>query len=173
MRRQWLSAVLACGLVAGAVRPALAQGTINARDLVGTWQVMTARNLRTGEVDSLATYRLFWLHFTATRRFSIWADLDRDLMPDSVMLKLPAARRVQAGYDKIWNQAGEQRFAANAGPYTLAGNRLHYTYSLAMNTNPGDSNDYRVVRLDRTSFVYQTLSASGEGVLEITAKRIE
>ena len=57
-----------------AQRPA---GTIDHDKLTGTWQIMTSKNLKTGEVDSTFKRRLLWTQYTRGNWTYIYADSGR------------------------------------------------------------------------------------------------
>ena len=74
---------------------------------------------------------------------------------------------------KVFNKDGGQRFASNAGFYTLKGNALTYTAEIALNLPKGDVTPYTIVRLNRSTLVYRS-EPDAQGVSdEYTAHRLK
>ena len=176
MKPQLRIARVACvALALTLVHPCVvsAQPSVKHSDLIGTWQLMTVKNLKTGAVDSVAKHRLTWMQFTDSRRFYISSELDRTIMVDSQFRKLSADSQAVVNYAKVFNKDGSQRFASNAGFYTLKGNALTYTAEIALNLPKGDVTPYTIVRLNRSTLVYRSMP-DAQGVSdEYTARRLK
>ena len=172
-RRLSLTYCVASLFTLASPRVVSAQASIKHADLIGTWQLVTSKNLKTGAVDSVAKHRLTWINSTNSRRFYIASDLDRTIMADSQFRKLPADSQMQVNYAKVWNKEGVQRFASNAGPYTLKGNTITYTAELALNLPKGDVSHFTIIRLNRSTLVYRS-EPDAQGVAEeSTARRLK
>jgi hypothetical protein len=168
MRRIALAASLAAAVPAGLG----AQVSVKAADLVGTWQTMTAKNLKTGKVDSLAKHRVQWIVFTPTHRLMISSENGRKILKPSELASMTAEQREEAHYNQIWGADGEQLFAANGGAYRLDGNVINYTFAMALGTDPGTTAKYTITSLDRSTLVYRTEpNAQGE-VNELTLRKV-
>src|SRR6478735_5416008 len=81
--------------------------TIDRAKLTGTWQIMTSKNLKTGEVDSIFKRRLLWTQYTGSHWTYIYADSGRAEPSAAEFAKLSAAGKRKANYAKMFNTSGQ------------------------------------------------------------------
>ncbi|MBI4421769.1 MAG: hypothetical protein HY560_13165 [Gemmatimonadetes bacterium] len=125
MRRiVWLLAVVGTTALAGAP-PAEAQ--ISHSQLMGTWQIIAVKNLKTGEVDSIANRRLIWTQYTRSRWTYVWSDTGRQVVSPAELGALPRDSVFPTNYGKIWDREHRHRFWGSGGEYWLVGDSMYYT----------------------------------------------
>src|SRR5258705_13510076 len=101
-----------------------AQGArIDHQKFMGTWQIMTVKNLKTGEVDSIFKRRTLWTQYTSRNWTYVYMDTGRVGRSQAELAKLPPAARRTENYNKVWNAAGQWRFWGSGGTYWLDGDR--------------------------------------------------
>jgi hypothetical protein len=161
------AAVIAAGLAATSEREAF-----DPEDLQGTWQIMSIKNLKTGEVDEIAKRRTIWFQVTKTHWTYIWMDLDRKVVTPEELAKLPEEARVKTNYTKIWNQEHEPRFWASGGTYKIEDGNFVYIDLLSIEPHMIDTDGVeKIVRLDDTTYVYHSRPRNGV-VSEYTHRRL-
>src|SRR5262245_20205460 len=72
-----------------------AQVKINPDDLIGTWQLMTRRNTRTGVVDTVANRRVAWEGFTRNTYHLFEMDLNPTGATREQLIALPSPQERQ------------------------------------------------------------------------------
>jgi hypothetical protein len=142
--------------------------------LKGVWQIMSVRNLSTGEVDEIARRQTIWFQVSDSVWTYIVTDKDRtNIAPDS-LAKLAAGARRAANYAKIWNDAGQTRFWASAGTYRLVDDKLNLTRTLSIEPYMVGYNSVEtIVKLDRDTYVYHTTPDAAGVIREYVHRRID
>ena len=132
--------------------------SIDPRDLQGTWQIMSIKNLETGEVDEIAKRRTIWFQVTERHWTYIWMDLDRDVVKPKELAELSEDDQIKTNYTKIWNHENEPRFWASGGTYKVEDNKFVYTDLLSIEPHMiGHTGVEEIVRLDRTTYIYHAM----------------
>ena len=57
-----------------------AQPSIRVEDLIGTWELVSVKDLKTGSVDEVEKHQRLWLQLTKSHWTYLWMDLDRKLI---------------------------------------------------------------------------------------------
>src|SRR5215471_3715776 len=87
--------------------PTSSAGTIDPSKLTGTWQIMTVKNLKSGEVDSIFKRRTLWTQYTRSHWTYIYADSGRREPTAAEFAKLSPETRRRANYGKMFNESGQ------------------------------------------------------------------
>ena len=162
-------------LVAGAGQPASAAAP-KASDLVGVWELTSAKDLKSGAVWATDKDALWWFQFTRSHWAALQTVRDRKApVNGEAFEKLPAEEKVRVSYSRVWNEQGQQVFAARAGTWQLDGDQLHHAATIAMYAEiVGVDRVLRIVSLDRNTLVMRTEFADLPDVRnEWTFRRIE
>jgi hypothetical protein len=171
--RRWLTASL---LTIASLTPSTtrAQKAITPSDLTGTWEFVASKNLATGTVDTLANHGVNWVQYTNSHWMIIQMENGRKVVADADFAKLSPQEQMKVNYAKVWNDKGDQIFAARGGTYRLQGNVVHTTRSLGLQpTFIGLNEAYTVVRFDRKTMTVRT-TPGGDGIAyEISLRRID
>ncbi len=109
--------------------PLAAQKRINPDDLIGTWQLMSRRNTRTGAVDSVASRRVAWEGFTR----NTYHVFEMDLTPTGVTREALKAIPVQLDRQKKHLEA--VHYVARGGMYQLDGHEIHFRRVMSLDPN--------------------------------------
>ncbi len=168
-------AVVACAAIGLSPAAVCAQASPTAQDLVGTWQLMTVKNLKTGEVDSVANHGLGLVLFTPTHVSFTFMENNRpgSMAPDDYA-RLSPADKVGVNYSRIWNEQNVQQFRALASTWHLSGNTV--TYGSEVRLDPylvGKVFREQIVRLDKTTWVNRTEPDATGVAREETLRRIK
>src|SRR5438093_6252720 len=123
---------VATALLALMAPAAAAPATIRVDDLVGTWELVSVKDVKTGTIDQVATHQRLWLQLTKSHWTYLWMDLDRQATTPEQLEQLPPDRRIQVNYAKIWDAAGRHRFWGAGGKYRIEGNRFVYTNDVSI-----------------------------------------
>lgn len=151
--------------------------------LKGMWQIMSVRNLSTGEVDNIAQRQTIWYQLSDSTWTYIVTDKDRRNTTPAELAALSPAERMRRNYEKIWDPAvrstaqsatGGTRYWASAGKYHVAGDTLKIWRSLSI--EPGMvgyySNEF-IVRVDRDTYVYRSAPDAQGVVHEYVHRRLD
>ena len=150
-----------------------AQPNFNPEDLQGTWQIMSIKNLKTGEVDEIAKRRTIWFQVTKSHWTYIWMDLDRKVIQPEELARLPKDTQTSTNYRKIWGEENQPRFWASGGSYKIEDNKFVYTDLLSIEPHMIDHGGVEeIVKLDRTTYIYHSVPRDGV-VSEYTHRRID
>jgi len=165
--------IVVCTLFAAEAASVSAQVSPKADDLVGTWELVSTKNGKTGAVAKET--RTSWMLFTRSHWVVMSMAPGRDRTSTAEYDKLSHDAQVKMDYARVWNEKGEQVFLSRSGTYTLAGDRLHQTAVMATYTELiGVDRVLRIIKVDKTTLVVQTESpgspASGN---EQTYRRID
>jgi hypothetical protein len=143
-------------------------------DLVGTWQWITSRNVKTGEVDSVIKHQVAWVSYTKSHAFYLFMEKGRPSVSPADFAKLSPAEQMKARYNSIWGDKGQPLFGGWASSYTMKGDTLSYAREIS--ENPGSvGQPYReiLVRVDRSTVVFRSIPVSGGAVREETWHRLD
>jgi hypothetical protein len=171
--RRWLTASLltVASLTPSATR---AQEAIKPSALIGTWEFVASKNLKTGAVDSLASHGVNWAQFTNSHWMIIQMENGRAVVSDADFAKLPPQDQMKVNYAKVWNDTGVQIFAARGGTYRLEGNVLHTTRSIGLQpTGIGQKDTFTVVPFDRNTIAIRSAPGSDGVVTEVILRRLD
>jgi hypothetical protein len=157
---RWLliAVLLACTLVTG-INFATAQVGVKVEDLIGTWEMVSTKNLKTGEAISGvndASTGLQWIQYTRSHYMIIGMTRDRSVISPADFAKLSPEEKVKTNYARIWNEKNVQIFVARGGTYTVEGDKIHQKPMMALDTAIiGVDDVLKVIRLDKSTLVTQ------------------
>jgi hypothetical protein len=164
---------LSIALLAVAVSARSSQPAIRADDLVGTWQLVSIKDLTTGKIDDVGTHQLLWLQLTKSHWTYLWMDLDRATIEPEQLDRLPPDRRVRENYTKIWDDEGRHRFWGAGGKYRLDGNRFVYTNDISIEPYMLTRTGVEIIaQLTSTTYVRHSINQKGEVVKESVFRKI-
>ena len=153
-----IAVLLTCTLVTG-INCATAQVVVKAEDLLGTWELVSTKDLKTGNAVlgmGDASTGLWWWQFTRSHYMLIAMERGRSVMNPADFAKLSPEEKVKTNYARVWNEKNEQIFAANGGTYTVEGDKIHQTPTIALATYIiGVDSVVKVTRLDKSTVVVQ------------------
>ena len=152
-RLRWLAVACAvCLTDAGSIA---AQGAPKADDLVGTWELVSTKNVKTGAaVPSTGTE---WIQFTRSHWMLLNMASGRRVITNAEFEKLSPDAKVKTNYARIWNEKNDQIFAARGGTYRLVGDELHHPATIAIYAHIiGVDRVLKITRLDKATLVAQT-----------------
>src|SRR5215831_16783118 len=112
--------VFVLGLSLLAPRGLSAQAKINPEELIGTWQLMSRKNTRTGAIDSVANYRLAWEGFTRNTYHVFEMDLTPKGTTREELVALPSQP------DRMHKNLDAVHYVARGGMYQVSGNEIHF-----------------------------------------------
>jgi len=150
-----------------------AQNTPKSENLRGTWELVSTRDLKSGTVTPAP--RTEWMQFTRTH-FSVTAmSPGRRTVTSAQYDSLSPQERIKVDYSRVFDDKGNQVFAARAGTWRLVGNQLHQTASMAIFAPIiGVDRALKVTRLNKTSLVLEAPSfTSPDLITELTYRRID
>jgi hypothetical protein len=127
-------------------------------DLVGVWEMTAAKDLKTGAVWATGEDTLWWFQFARSHWMAMQTLRERAPLPSrEAFEKMSADERTKASYARIWDDKGQQVFAARGGTYELKGDELHQVATIALFAEIiGLDRVLRIVRLDRDTLVVRT-----------------
>ena len=169
-----LSRLLAASAVVlvGAI-PSAAQVAPKAEDLMGTWELVSTKNLKTGAVTPANGTQ--WIQFTRSHWILLNMQAGRKPVTTEEFNKLSPDAQVKANYARVWNEKNEQIFVARGGTYRLDGDKLHHPATLAIYTSTiGVDRVLKITRLDKAMLVAQTEYPDQPNTTnEVTYRRID
>ncbi|MBI4500947.1 MAG: hypothetical protein HY700_07280 [Gemmatimonadetes bacterium] len=146
-------------LVVSVLAPAglAAQARINPDDLIGTWQLMTRKNLRTGVVDSIAKRRLMWEGYTRNTYHLYEMDLNPTPRREELRSLPPLERQ------KRFLEAAH--FTARGGMFWMEGNVMHF--KRVMSLDPNDIGTMPTSNIDSLTadYMYRHTNPDSTGVV--------
>ncbi len=166
-----LDLLTACAVAAACTLPA--QNTPRPADLRGTWELVSSKDLKTGTVTP--AQRTEWIQFTRTH-FSVTAmSAGRKSVPPAQYDSLSPEERIKVDYSRVFDEKGNQVFAARAGTWRLVGNELHQTASMAIYAPLiGVDRSAKITKLSKTTLVVAGASLGSPDVItELTYRRID
>ena len=176
--RWFIAAVLLALTLAGANR-ATAQVTVKAEDLIGVWEAVSAKDLKTGSaLPGLfdANTSCQWIQFTRSHWTVLAMKRGRSVVNPKDFAQLSPEEKVKTNYARVWNEKNEQIFAARGGTYRLDGDKLHKKPAIALATTIIDV-DYvlKIIRLDKSMMITQREwdIVNPTTTIEVTYRRVE
>lgn len=129
----------------------------DAGSLVGVWEMQTGKDLKTGQsfTKSDATW---WFQFSKSHWMALQMARERKApVPEAEFRKLSSEEKMKASHARIWGDDGQQLFAARGGTYSLKGDELHQTATLAIYSEIiGIDRVLKIVRLEKDTLVVRT-----------------
>ena len=162
-----------------AVNCATAQVVVKVEDLIGAWELVSTKDLKTGAavygIEDAST-GMQWLQFTRSHYMLIGMTRDRSVISPADFAKLSPEEKVKTNYARVWNEKNEQIVTAGAGTYSVAGDKIHRTTTMAINTSViGFDRVMKITRLDKSTMIvqeeYPVLNPTT--TREVTFRRIE
>lgn len=153
-----------------------AQVAVKAEDLIGTWEMVSNKDLKTGNVVTDAKTTLSWMQFTRSHWTALSMQRDRSVVSPTDFAKLSPEEKVKTNYARIWNEKNEQIFAARGGTYRLDGDTLYKKPTIALGTAIiGVERVVKIIRLDKNTMVAQMgfPFLNPTATRELTYRRIE
>src|SRR5438445_1991595 len=112
-----IAMLLTCTLVTG-INCATAQVVVKAEDLLGTWELVSTKDLKTGNAVlgiGDANTGIEWMLFTRSHYMFIAMERGRSVTNPADFAKLSPEEKVKTNYARVWNEKNQQIFAANGG----------------------------------------------------------
>jgi hypothetical protein len=176
---RWFIAAMLLALTLTGAHVATAQMTMKAEDLIGVWEVVSAKDLKTGDaMPGLfdANTALQRIQFTRSHWTVLAMQRGRSVMSPTDFAKLSPDEKVKTNYARVFNEKSQQVFAARGGTYRLDGDTLHKKPTIALFTTIIDV-DYvlKIIRLDRSTMITQRGwdIINPTTTIEVTYRRIE
>jgi hypothetical protein len=169
---------LAFTLLTG-INCATAQVVVKADDLLGTWELVSTKDLKTGSLVSGvndANTGLQWMQFTRSHFMVVGMTRDRSVISPADFEKLSPEEKVKTNYARVWNEKNEQVFVARGGTYSVEGDKIHQKPTIALQSAIiGVDNVLKVIRLDKSTLVAQVEfpPVNPTTTREVTFRRIE
>ena len=158
---------------------AIAQVAVKADDLIGTWELVSTKDLKTGAAVSGpegASTAIQWMQFTRSHWMVVAMERDRSVTNPADFSKLSPEVKVKTNYARVWNEKNEQVFAARGGTYSFEGDKIHQKPTIALDTIIiGVDLVLKVTRLDKSTMVAQIEwpPVNPTTTREVTFRRIE
>jgi hypothetical protein len=139
------------------VNSATSQMVVKAEDLIGTWEMVSERDPKTGAVTVDASTALGWTMFTRSHWTSIGMRRDRNVIKADDFAKLSPEEKRKINYARVWNEKDQPIFNARAGTYTIVGDKVHETPTIPLDTRQiGADRVLKITRLDKDTMIVQT-----------------
>jgi hypothetical protein len=179
MNARGLIAAVLLALTLTAVNVATAQVVVKVEDLIGTWELVSTKDLKTGAavygIEDAST-GMQWLQFTRSHYMLIAMDRGRSVMSSADFAKLSPEEKVKTNYARVWNEKNEQLFGANGGTYSVEGDTIHEKPTMSLYTGLiGTDRVLKITRLDKSTMIAQLAWPPGNPTTtrELTYRRIE
>jgi len=176
---RWYIAALLLTLTLTGANVAPAQGGVQVEDLIGTWELVSTKDLNTGAavygIEDAST-GIQWMLLTRSHYMFIAMERGRSVTNPADFAKLSPEEKVKTNYARVWNEKNEQIFAANGGTYTVEGDKIHIKPTIALATYIiGVDTVLKVTRLDKSTMVvqYEFPPVNPTTTRELTLRRIE
>ena len=172
------AALIALTLLTG-INGATAQGTLKVEDLVGMWELVSTKDLKTGAaVLGLTDARtgIHWMQFTRSHYMAVAMERGRKVTTPDEFAKLSPEEKVTINYARIWTEKNELIFAARGGTYRLEGDPIRQKPTIALDTAIiGVDFVLKVTRLDQSTMVaqYEYPTLNPTTTRELTSRRVE
>jgi hypothetical protein len=155
----------------------------NADLLKGMWQIMSVKNLSTGEVDEIAQRQTIWYQLSDSTWTYIVTDKDRRNTTPAELAALSPEERMRRNYEKIWEPVARStakgatdgtRYWASGGKYHVSGDTIKIWRSLSIEPSMVGyySNEF-IVRVDRDTYVYRSAPDAQGVVHEYVHRRLD
>jgi hypothetical protein len=174
----FIAAVL-LALTLTAVNCATAQVVVKVENLIGTWELVSTKDLKTGAavygIEDAST-GMQWLQLTRSHYMLIGMTRDRSVISPADFAKLSPEEKVKTNYARVWNEKNEQLFGANGGTYSVEGDTIHEKPTMALYTGLiGTGRVLKITRLDTSTMVAQLAwpPVNPTTTRELTYRRIE
>jgi hypothetical protein len=132
-----------------------AQGSPKVEDLMGTWELVSTKNAKTGVVTQ--SPRKTWMFITRSHWAVFGMSPGRKVIPQAEYDKLSPEGKIKADYSRVWDDKGEQVYLSRTGTYTLKGDRFHHPVVMATYTQLiGVDRVLRIIKLDKNNLVVVT-----------------
>jgi hypothetical protein len=145
-----------------------------ADDLLGTWEEVSIKNMKTGAIDTVINHRVNWSAYTRSHIFYAAMPKERPSTDPADFGKLSDTEKMKIRYGWVWNDKGQGIFNSFGASYTWSGDTL--TYNMEVVRNPSDVNHpirERVVRVDRKTLIIHTLPDANGNWREETWRRLD
>ena len=176
--RGFIAAVL-LALILTAVNFATAQVVVKVEDLIGTWELVSTKDMKTGAavygIEDAST-GMQWLQLTRAHYMLIGMTRDRSVISPADFAKLSPEEKIKTNYERVWNEKNEQLFGANGGRYSVEGDTIHEKPMMALYTGfIGTDRLLKITRLDKSTIVGQLAwpPVNPTTTRELTYRRIE
>ena len=146
-----------------------------AAELVGVWEMQSGKDLKSGQTFA-SSDALWWFQFTRSHWMALQMARERKApLPREAFEKLSSDEKVKANHSRIWDEKGQQLFAARGGTYSVEGDKLHQWAAIAVYSEViGIDRMLRILRLDKDTLVVRTEFADLPDIQqEWTFRRIE
>jgi len=148
--------------------------SVDHQKFMGTWQIMTVKNLKTGEVDSISKRRTLWTQYTARTWTYVYLDTGRVGRKPADMARLSPEARWRENYSKMWDSAGQWRFWGSGGTYWFDGDRMFYTNLISIEPYQLQLGGVeKVLYVDDSAYAYQSTPDKDGVVREYTHRRLD
>ena len=176
---RWFFAAVLLALTLPGATWATAQVVVQVEDLIGTWELVSTKDLKTGAavygIEDSST-GMQWLQFTRSHYMLIAMDRGRSVMSSADFAKLSPEEKVKTNYARVWNEKNEQLFGANGGTYSVEGDTIHEKPTMALYTGLiGTDRVLKITRLDKSTMVAQLAwpPVNPTTTRELTYRRLE
>ena len=150
-----IAAVLIALTLLTGINFATAQVAVKADDLIGTWELVSTKDLKTGAaVYGLedASTGIQWMQFTRSHWMVVAMERGRRVTNPADFSKLSPEEKVKTNYARVWNEKNEQLFGANGGTYSVEGDTIHEKPTMALYTGLiGADRVLKITRLDKST----------------------
>src|SRR5262245_50736793 len=156
--REFIAAVL-LALTLTAVNVATAQVVVKVEDLIGTWELVSTKDLNTGAavygIEDAST-GVQWMLLTRSHYMFIAMERGRSVTNPADFAKLSPEEKIKTNYARVWNEKNQQIFVANGGTYTVEGDTIHQKFTIALSTSAiGADRFLKITHLDKSTMVAQ------------------
>jgi hypothetical protein len=176
--RWFITAVLLALTLLGAT-VATAQVVVQVEDLIGTWELVSTKDLNTGAavygIDDAST-GVQWMLLTRSHYMFIAMERGRSVTNPADFAKLSPEEKIKTNYARVWNEKNQQIFVANGGTYTVEGDTIHQKFTIALSTSAiGADRFLKITHLDKSTMVAQVAAppVNPTTTREVTYRRIE
>jgi hypothetical protein len=176
---RWSIVAVLLALTLAGTHFATAQVVVKADDLLGTWELVSTKDLKTGSPVSGvndASTGLQWMQLTRSHFMVVGMTRDRSVISPADFEKLSPEEKVKTNYARVWNEKNEQIFVARGGTYSVEGDKIHQKPTIALQSAIiGVDNVLKVIRLDKSTLIVQVEfpPVNPTTTREITFRRIE
>ena len=137
----------------GAQKPAAP----DAAAIVGVWELQSAKDMKSDQIWVDSRNAIWRFQFSRTYWTALQTLRDRKVIPPAEYARLSAADKLKVDHARVWNDEGQQVFAARGGTWRLEGDALHHIANIALYTDIiGADRVLRIVRLDKDTLVVRT-----------------
>src|SRR5215471_9565187 len=177
---RWSIAVVLIALILlTGINFAAAQVVVKVEDLLGTWEVVSTKDLKTGAavygIEDAST-GVQWMLLTRSHYMFIAMERGRSVTNSADFAKLSPEEKIKTNYARVWNEKNQQIFVANGGTYTVEGDTIHQKFTIALSTSViGVDRVLKITHLDKSTMVAQVPAPPKNPTTtrEVTYRRIE